>query len=500
MAQKIIVIGAGIGGLTAASLLVQAGHDVTVVEANPYPGGCAATFYHKGYCFDAGATVAGGFHARGPHTLLGEQLKINWPVQLSEPSWVVHLPGRRVILTRDNADMLAQFPRSQNFWQEQSVVADLLWTLAMQGLPWPPATRSELVQLLRVSMSQFPGTIRLLPLAFSTAHEWLRRHGLANNVEFVRLIDAQLLISAQTTSHHANALYSAIALDLPRQGTFQVKGGMGTIAQTLADRLTSPGGHIYYRHPVSRIVVQDGRVRGLYVQTGKRASHQTFVPADFVIANLTPASLDRLLGVNTHPQEGRGAFVLHLGVESAKLPATIGDHHQIISDMDSPLGEGRSIFLSLSPEWDTSRAPAGHRAVTITTHTDVAQWWELAECDRDAYEAKKQEYSERILSAIEAHLPGFRRSVVLCLAGTPITYACYTGRHRGLVGGFPQVSLLKVRAPQTGIPNLRLVGDSIFPGQSTAAVTLGAMRVAKDVLHRLSRPVPERSLLQAEVQ
>ena len=91
------------------------------------------------------------------------------------------------------------------------------------------------------------------------------------------------------------------------------------------------------------------------------------------------------------------------------------------------------------------------------------------------------------MNAIEQHLPGFRSSVSLTMPGTPVTYANYTGRYRGLVGGFPQTSLLRAMGPKTGIPNLRVVGDSIFPGQSTAGVTLGAMRVADDVLHSLAR-------------
>ena len=56
---------------------------------------------------------------------------------------------------------------------------------------------------------------------------------------------------------------------------------------------------------------------------------------------------------------------------------------------------------------------------------------------------------------------------------TPPSYHYYTGRYLGMVGGFPQTSLLNARGPQTGIANIKLVGDSIFPGQSTAAVTLG---------------------------
>jgi phytoene dehydrogenase-like protein len=67
-----LVIGAGIGGLTTAALLLKAGWQVTVLEGQSYPGGSAGTFYHKGFRFDAGATLAGGFAAGGPHARLGE--------------------------------------------------------------------------------------------------------------------------------------------------------------------------------------------------------------------------------------------------------------------------------------------------------------------------------------------------------------------------------------------------------------------------------------------
>jgi hypothetical protein len=54
----------------------------------------------------------------------------------------------------------------------------------------------------------------------------------------------------------------------------------------------------------------------------------------------------------------------------------------------------------------------------------------------------------------------------------------------GWVGGYPQTSLLRPQAPRV-LPGLWMVGDSIFPGQSTAAVALGGLRVGNALLSRL---------------
>ncbi len=489
--SRVIVIGAGVGGLTTAALLAQAGHEVTVLEGQTYPGGSAGTFFHKGYRFEAGATVAGGFQPNGPHYVAGKRLGIEWNVHQHDPAWVVHLPDRVIALTRDNADVLRAFPHTASFWREQAALAELGWSLSAQGLPWIPTNAAEVAQLVKVGLANFPRDLRVIPHALISAQQWLRWRGLAHDPAFVRFIDAQLLISAQTTSRGANALWSATALDLARQGVYHVEGGIGGISEQLVEKIRELGGQVLFRHQVTRINQINGRA--VSVETKRKG---TFA-ADYVIANLTPWSLDDLLGDDSPRglhretqtrQPGWGAFVLHLGLRADALPADTPDHHQIIMDMTGALGETRSIFISMSPLWDQSRAPAGFRAVTVTTHTEVKQWWDLLERDPEAYAARKDEYADIMLTNIDQALPGFRAGVDLLMPGTPITYQFYTGRHLGMVGGFPQTSLFKARTPLTGVANIRLVGDSIFPGQSTAGVTLGALRVADDVLRQLPKP------------
>ena len=64
---QITVIGAGIGGLTAAALLARRGYQVTVYDQALEPGGCASTFSRRGFTFDVGATQVAGLEVGGIH-------------------------------------------------------------------------------------------------------------------------------------------------------------------------------------------------------------------------------------------------------------------------------------------------------------------------------------------------------------------------------------------------------------------------------------------------
>ena len=478
-----VVIGAGIGGLTAAALLLQAGHRVTVLEAHIYPGGSAGTFYNRGYRFDAGATLAGGFAPGGPHARLAEQLGLSWPIRPADPAWVTHLPNLSVTQWSDPArwqeERARAFPGSEPFWRRQEQLAELAWDISSRYFPWPPERPAD---VLHLAAALRPRTLAAAAYLFHSISGLLPTDASRDLRVF---LDAQLLISAQTVSTKASALYGSAALDLPRRGVNHVRTGIGALAQTLVNWIRQNGGTVQYRQTVERIIVRGGRAAGVVTNRGAELT------CDFVVANLTPWGLEKLLGAEaprrlTREITGRsntwGAFILYLGLDASRLPQGTPDHHQVVVDPSKPLGEGNSVFISLSDPSDPTRAPEGMRAATLSTHTNVDQWWAVAKQDPSLYAARKEEYTQRVLQAAERAIPGIRGAVRLALPGTPLTFQFYTRRPLGMVGGFPQTSLLHARGPWTGLPNVWLAGDSVFPGQSTAGTTLGGWRVARAVM------------------
>jgi len=492
--MNVVVIGAGIGGLTAAAALARSGLSVTVLEAHVYPGGCAGTFYHRGYRFDAGATLAAGFYPDGPMDQVARAAGIgSWTVQAADVAMVVHLPGGSAVHCYGDRRRWAERERafgrqSAPFWRWQEETSDQLWDLALRQPSWPPQKPADLADLAHHGLAWLGADLprRLRPGLALDAMRPAAAH-LGGATEALRLfVDAQLLISAQATGRYANALYGAAALDLPRRGVAHAVGGMGAVAEELVAAVRRAGGQVLFRQAARRIATDPARGgRPAAVETSKGCSF----PADLVIANLPPHNLVSLLGaqqprrlrrLSPRPEGLWGAFMLYVGLDGSVVPEGLPLHHQVV--LREPMGNGNTVFLSLSPSWDRTRAPAARRALTISSHTELGPWWNLFESDRPAYEARRAALTARVLEAAEIALPGLRGAADLVLPATPVTFQRFTRRAWGWVGGFPQTHLLRAWGPRLA-PGLWLVGDSIFPGQSVPAAALGGLRVARMIEH-----------------
>ncbi len=498
----IIIIGAGMGGLTAAALLAHAGYRVLELEAHIAPGGCASSFERKRpdgtrYVFDVGATLFAGFGPGGAHAWVARQLGICWPVRRLEPAMQVWLPDRMVTRWGDarwDDERRIAFPaqawEAEGFWREQERLADIAWRFAARQPALPPETFGDLIGM---GIKVRPEMALLFPQLWRTAGQALKARGISDR-RLRAYIDGQLLISAQATADECAWLYGAVALDFARIGAHYAEGGAWSLAHTLVAAFERDGGEMRYRQLVERILTRDGRAVGVVTKKGERFT------AKHVVANVTMCDAARLLGeaapakllrtIASAPP-GWGACTLYLGVDEAAIPQGMVEHHQVIACYDRALGEANSVFISAHPRDDRSRAPAGQRALTVSTHTDAARWWRWRNDDPARYRAEKAAMAERMLDTVALALPDIRRHLRYQQIGTPFSFWRYTQREQGMVGGLPQrlsnSGLFSLGPRATGIGNLWLVGDSTFPGQSTAAVTQSGIRVYQAIVDVMGR-------------
>jgi len=479
---EVVVIGAGIAGLTAAALLSHAGRRVQVVEGHTVAGGCASFYQSRGFRFDVGATLVSGFGPRGVHRLLFERLRISLAAEAVEPAMVVTVGTERIVRYGDarwQPERLRAFgAEAEPFWREQERIADLAWDFSTR-FPALPADRVGALALVRAIRPRQLGLVGTLGRTIADimppdAGETLRA-----------FVDAQLLITAQADAASTDLSYGATALDIAREGTFHLPGGVSDISQALAQSVRRGGSDIAYGAPATRILVEGGRVTGVELAGGEivRAAH--------VVAAIPLANVLTLLGTDA-PQRTRravaapqrwGAFMTYVGLPANVVPDDVALHHQIVMDPAAPLGEGNSVFASFSGPGELRRARGGGRAVTLSTHTDVSRWERAFAAG--TYEDCKRDYQARLKAAFEGILPGAwdRAEVVDC--ATPHTFAAYTGRERGLVGGVPQTpqaANLRAASHVSGLRGLTLAGDTVFPGQSTVGASLSGSAAAQAVL------------------
>lgn len=93
--ERVIVIGAGIGGLTAGALLAHRGYSVLIFDQGIVPGGCASTFQRRGFTFDVGATQVAGLEPGGIHHRIFKELGIELPAATPcDPACAVFYPKK----------------------------------------------------------------------------------------------------------------------------------------------------------------------------------------------------------------------------------------------------------------------------------------------------------------------------------------------------------------------------------------------------------------------
>ncbi|WP_290874914.1 FAD-dependent oxidoreductase [Gracilimonas sp.] len=251
-----IIIGSGMGGMSAAAMLAKDGFKVLILEKAHAPGGCSSSYFRKGYVFESGATTLIGFDENQPLWKLEKETGIQIPREEITPSMSVWIDGEQIIRYKDRKVWMQECTRvfgdgdaQRAFWKEAFRVSDLVWKLSLKNPFFPPRKLSEWVHL---ALNNNPLDVWVLKYAFQSAADVMKKFGV-DTPKFWRFVDEQLMITAQAKSEETPFLFGAAGLTYTNYSNFYVPGGLLEMINTIQNFIQDKGGALHTKEGVEMI-------------------------------------------------------------------------------------------------------------------------------------------------------------------------------------------------------------------------------------------------------
>ena len=470
----VVVVGAGIGGLTAAALLARAGARVLVFEQHDKPGGFCHHWEGRAgmpdgplvFRFDAGVHDVSGCQPGGTvHTLL-QRLNLEqslewraldhcfvdergaWTVPRGWDAYVAALAQRH---PADAPALRAALGLVRRIHTGMYATAP-----SRGGVPGQPGSVSGLLAFAR----EFPQTVRWLDAPMV---ELLAAHGVGEGAQ-----DTVLGLAGYVT-HQPRGLrvrdYVPILGYFMHGGMYPL-GGSGRLAQALVDSIELDDGRLHLDSPVAQVLLQgthgDGGVQGVRLADGsERRAAAVVLNADLLGAAhalFAPGALPHGWAQQLRTlQASASMFSVHLGIR--------GDLHGL-APVNHLHAEDRRLEVVLPSVVDPTAAPPGHHTVELMQLLDPAlarDWFEqpeltnpLAQRRSAAYAARKAAFAEPLIDAAARLIPDLRERIVWRSEASPVSFRRYGWSSFGAVYGSRDAQAAVAR--RSPVPGLVIAG------------------------------------------
>jgi phytoene desaturase len=482
---RVVVVGAGLGGLSAAAHLSRRGHDVVVVERDPIPGGRAGLVSEAGFRLDNGPTVLTMPNLlRDAFVAAGAEMADFVTIKPVDPMYrAVYADGSTLHVRHGREAMSEEIRAFANDREAAAFGSFCDW----------------LEQLYRVEMANFidvnyDGAVDLLK-PWRAALQLVRLGGFGRlgkrvasffDDDRLRRIFSFQAMYAGLAPYEALALYAVITYMDSVEGVYVAEGGMHTIAAGLARAVEKAGVGFRYGAPVTRILrTGAGTVSGVEIAGSER------LVADAVVCNVdlpvayrtllggvdapraarrgrySPSCLLWVAGVNGTPPAGAAHHNIHFGAAWDDAFSALVRHGARMPDP--------SILVTLHSLDDPSLAPPG--CSTLYALEPVPNLDGTVDWARE---------SERMAADLRAHVGrlGYPTDVVTERVYDPLDWE-QLGMERGtpfaLAHTFRQTGPFRPANVDRRVPGLVFTGSSTVPGVGVPMVLISGKLAAERV-------------------
>lgn len=485
--NKIIIIGAGISGLSAACYLAKAGFEVEIYEKNPQAGGRARQLKKNGFMFDMGPTFywmpdvfEKFFNDFGKKTSdYYELIRLN-------PGYEVYL-GKKdsIALPADRKGIEAVFekyePGSSKFLRKFLREAGYNYRVAMDKVVYQPG-KSPLELIMPATAKR---ATQFLSSLSRTVRKNIRNHQLQQILEF-----PVLFLGAKPSD--IPAFYCFMNYADMEMGTWHIRGGMYKLIEAMQHLAESMGVKIHTGSPVEKIEITNGKATSIIV-------HKERIPARAVISGADYHYTEQLIE-NTHRNYSEKYWQSRVMAPSALLYYMAFNkqlehvsHHTLFFDTDfsvhaeniydTPAWPETPLFYASFPsKTDPSFAPSGKEAGIFLIP--------VASGLKDTPGIRRK-YFEQIIERMENLTNQSLKKEVLFYESYAFSdfirdYHAYKGNAYGLANIFLQTAFLKPKIRNKSVKNLFYTGQLTVPGPGVPPAIISGKVVANEAIKFLS--------------
>jgi phytoene dehydrogenase-like protein len=478
--KKIIVVGAGVAGLSAAVYALQSGFDVTVYEQHTIPGGNCTSWRRKGYLFEGAMHWLTG---SSKNTALYEvwknvgALKDDSKIHLKDSFYTYYHQGQELKLYRDvdklKKHLLEVSPEDSEEIKQlcKDIKAFMKLDMPVMDVKGVKAKYKSKMKLWKL-LSMLPLLPRMGKYDKMSVVEYVQR--------FKHSAIRTLLMSVVGETFTASSLFFTLACLASGDGGY-VEGGSLTLAQNMAKKVVELGGKIIYSSAVEKVIIENGQAAGVMVKGQAIKGDAVIVTIDTLIAMdklfENPLTEEWMNNMRKNTKLMANTFV-SIGVEAdlSHLPEAL------LFPLEKPLsfaGQDFDTFGFNNYACYEGYAPKGCSALTAALIGDTYEYWK-AKKGSGQYKAEKEKLAEKITSLLEEKIPETVGKIAVIDIATPLTYERYCGTLHGSWMTRMEKGDKMTAYPSTSelIKNLYFAGQRIqIPGGLPVAVDTGRKAV-----------------------